>query len=90
VLFADEPTGALDTRTAADVLGLLRQSVSGGLTVVMVTHDPVAASYADRVVFLADGQVADELQRPSAEAVAERMTHLGAWAAQRRVAVGGA
>jgi putative ABC transport system ATP-binding protein len=90
VLFADEPTGALDTRTAADVLGLLRQSVSGGLTVVMVTHDPVAAAHADRVVFLADGQVADELQRPSAEAVAERMTHLGAWAAQRRVAVGGA
>jgi putative ABC transport system ATP-binding protein len=56
----------------------------------MVTHDPVAAAHADRVVFLADGQVADELQRPSAEAVAERMTHLGAWAAQRRVAVGGA
>ncbi|MDT8910610.1 ABC transporter ATP-binding protein [Amycolatopsis sp. PS_44_ISF1] len=90
VLFADEPTGALDTRTAADVLGLLRQSVSDGLTVVMVTHDPVAAAHADRVVFLADGQVADELARPSAEAVAERMTHLGAWAGRRRAVVGGA
>jgi putative ABC transport system ATP-binding protein len=81
VLFADEPTGALDTRTAADVLGLLRGSVDGaGQTVVMVTHDPVAASYADRVVFLADGRLVGELLAPTAEAVAERMTHLGAWA----------
>jgi len=80
VLFADEPTGALDTGTAADVLGLLRESVrSGGQTVIMVTHDPVAASYADRVVFLADGRIADELDRPRPEVVAERMTHLGAW-----------
>ncbi|ATY15586.1 ABC transporter ATP-binding protein [Amycolatopsis sp. AA4] len=87
VLFADEPTGALDTRTAAEILGLLSESVRGGLTVVMVTHDPVAASYADRVVFLADGRVAGELHRPTATAVAERMTHLGAWA--DRMPVGG-
>jgi putative ABC transport system ATP-binding protein len=81
VMFADEPTGALDTRTAREVLGLLRASVdTAGQTVVMVTHDPVAASYADRVVFLADGRLVGELLNPTAEAVAERMTHLGAWA----------
>ncbi|WP_171168269.1 ABC transporter ATP-binding protein [Streptomyces sp. I05A-00742] len=80
VVFADEPTGALDTRTAAAVLALLRESVNTvGQTLVMVTHDPVAASYADRVVFLADGRFVGELQRPTAEAVAARMTRLGAW-----------
>jgi putative ABC transport system ATP-binding protein len=89
VVFADEPTGALDTRTAAQVLGLLRES-AGQQTVVMVTHDPVAASYADRVVFLADGQFVGELPAPTADAVAERMTHLGAWADRARSAVGGA
>ncbi|HEV2782405.1 MAG TPA: ABC transporter ATP-binding protein [Actinophytocola sp.] len=81
VIFADEPTGALDTRTARDVLDLLRSAVRvHGQTVVMVTHDPVAASYADRVVFLADGQLVGELRNPAPDAVAERMTHLGAWA----------
>jgi putative ABC transport system ATP-binding protein len=81
VIFADEPTGALDSRTARGVLDLLRAAVWGhGQTVVMVTHDPVAAAYADLVVFLADGQVAGELLAPTADAVAERMTHLGAWA----------
>ena len=81
VIFADEPTGALDTRTARDVLDLLRGSVrTHGQTIVMVTHDPMAASYADRVVFLADGQLVGELYQPTADAVAERMTHLGAWA----------
>ncbi|MFJ7150331.1 ABC transporter ATP-binding protein [Streptomyces sp. NPDC100445] len=80
VVFADEPTGALDTRTAASVLGLLRESVdTAGQTLVMVTHDPVAASHADRVVFLADGAFAGELHRPTADAVAARMTRLGAW-----------
>lgn len=80
VIFADEPTGALDTRTALEILRLLRQAVrTSGQTVVMVTHDPVAASHADRVVFLADGQVAGELAAPTADDVAERMTHLGAW-----------
>jgi len=80
VMFADEPTGALDTRTGKQVLGLLRAVVSRfGQPVLMVTHDPVAASYADRVVFLADGRLADELYQPSPEVVAERMTHLGEW-----------
>ncbi|WP_158895869.1 ABC transporter ATP-binding protein [Amycolatopsis anabasis] len=81
VIFADEPTGALDTRAAREVLGLLREAKSrAGQTIVMVTHDPVAASYADRVLFLADGQVVGELLEPSADEVAQRMTHLGAWA----------
>jgi putative ABC transport system ATP-binding protein len=80
VIFADEPTGALDTGTAREVLGLLRASVqAAGQTVVMVTHDPVAASYADRVVFLADGRLVGQLARPTADAVAERMIRLGAW-----------
>jgi putative ABC transport system ATP-binding protein len=78
VLFADEPTGALDTTTSREVLVLLREVVdTTGQTIVMVTHDPVAAAHADRVVFLADGQVAGELEAPTAEAVADRMTHLG-------------
>jgi putative ABC transport system ATP-binding protein len=77
VVFADEPTGALDLRTGKDILGLLREAVDAlGQTVVMVTHDPVAASYADEVVFLADGSVVDRLHSPSADRVAERMTHL--------------
>ena len=83
VIFADEPTGALDTRTSREVLRLLRETVrQAGQTVVMVTHDPVAASYADRVLFLADGKLVGELLQPTADAVAERMTHLGAWAAE--------
>jgi len=84
VIFADEPTAALDSRTAAEVLELLRESVvAGGQTVVMVTNDPIAAAYADRVVFLVDGRIAGELYAPTAEAVAERLTHFGAWAGQR-------
>jgi putative ABC transport system ATP-binding protein len=80
-IFGDEPTGALDTQTALEILGLLRAAVNtGGQTAVIVTHDPVAASHADRVVFLADGLVVTELWRPTADQVAERMTHLGAWA----------
>ncbi|MGC4939492.1 ABC transporter ATP-binding protein [Kribbella sp. DT2] len=87
VIFADEPTGALDTQTAADVLELLREPVrSQGQTVVMVTHDPVAASYADQVVFLADGQLAGSILAPTAEQVAERLTHLGARARARSLA----
>jgi putative ABC transport system ATP-binding protein len=78
VIFADEPTGALDTKTGKDILTLLREVVDGlGQTVVMVTHDPNAASYADTVVFLADGEIVDTLDAPSSELVAERMTHLG-------------
>jgi putative ABC transport system ATP-binding protein len=80
VMFADEPTGALDTRTGRQVLTLLRNVVDHfGQTVLMVTHDPVAASFADRVVFLADGRLADSLERPNPAAVAERMTRLGEW-----------
>jgi putative ABC transport system ATP-binding protein len=83
VVFADEPTGNLDSRSGAEVLQLLRRSVSDfGQTVIMVTHDPVAAGYTDRVVFLADGKVVDEMRDPTAERVLERMAqfaqHTGA------------
>ncbi|MDG4865876.1 ATP-binding cassette domain-containing protein, partial [Streptomyces sp. T-3] len=79
VLFADEPTGALDSGTGREVLAMLRRMVDEeGQTVVMVTHDPVAASYADRAVFLVDGRVAGELAAPTAESVAARMTRLEA------------
>ncbi|MET7424860.1 ABC transporter ATP-binding protein [Dactylosporangium sp. NPDC005555] len=79
VVFADEPTGNLDSRTGADVLDVLRRSVRElGQTVVMVTHDPVAASYADRVVMLADGRIVDELRRPTPEAVLDLLKRLGA------------
>jgi len=79
VVFADEPTGALDSRSGREVLALLRATVDrGGRTLVMVTHDPSAAAWADRVVFMADGRLAGELLAPSAEAVAERLTGLGA------------
>src|ERR687892_64392 len=78
VVFADEPTGALDSRTGRSVLELLRAVVDDdGHTVVMVTHDPVAASYADRVILLADGRIAGILDAPTPDAVAERLAHLG-------------
>lgn len=78
VVLADEPTGALDSRTGRQVLELFQQLVRElGQTVLMVTHDPVAASYADSVVFLADGQIAGELRNPTAAQVSDRMTHLG-------------
>ncbi|WP_406451513.1 ABC transporter ATP-binding protein [Streptomyces sp. NBC_00876] len=78
VLFGDEPTGALDSTTGREVLTLLRTMVDDGQTVIMVTHDPVAAACADRVLFLADGRVRDELSSPSAEQVAARMTRMAA------------
>ena len=79
VVFADEPTGALDTRTGRGVLALLRGVVDeDGRTVVMVTHDPVAAAYADQVIVLADGRIAGTLEAPDADEVAERLAHLGA------------
>jgi putative ABC transport system ATP-binding protein len=79
VIFADEPTGALDTGSAREVLDSLRDVTDrDGRTVVMVTHDPVAAAVADRIVFLADGRVVDDLPTPSAATVADRMTELGA------------
>jgi putative ABC transport system ATP-binding protein len=77
VVFADEPTGALDSSTSRQVLDLLRTSVDRhGLTVVMVTHDPVAAAFADRVLLLADGRVVDEVKGATAEAVAATMARL--------------
>ncbi|MPQ97765.1 ATP-binding cassette domain-containing protein [Modestobacter sp. I12A-02628] len=79
VVFADEPTGNLDSRSGAEVLGLLRSSVrETGQTVVMVTHDPVAAAYADRVVLLADGLLAGELEDPTADSVIDALRGLGA------------
>ncbi len=78
IVFADEPTGNLDSKAGAQVLGLLRGSVREfGQTVVMVTHDPVAASYADQVVFLADGRIAGSLTGPTPESVLDAMKTLG-------------
>jgi putative ABC transport system ATP-binding protein len=77
VVFADEPTGNLDSRSSAEVLGFLRGSVHDfGQTIVMVTHDPKAASYADRVIFLADGSIVDELDKPTESSVLDRMKSL--------------
>nr|WP_260190751.1 ABC transporter ATP-binding protein [Actinophytocola gossypii] len=77
VVFADEPTGALDSRASADLLGLLRRGVDElGQTVVMVTHEPAAAAYADRVLFLADGRLVDALDAPTADRVLDRMKSL--------------
>ncbi len=79
IIFADEPTGNLDSRSGAEILSFLRNSVRElGQTVVMVTHDPVAASYADRVVFLADGRIVDELFGPTADTVLDRMRRFDA------------
>jgi putative ABC transport system ATP-binding protein len=79
IVFADEPTGALDSHSGAELLQFLRTAVDElGQTVVMVTHDPTAAGYADRVVFLADGKVVDEMYEPTAENVLDHMLYLGA------------
>jgi putative ABC transport system ATP-binding protein len=79
IIFADEPTGNLDSRSGAEVLEFLRSSVRAwGQTVVMVTHDPVAASYAERIVFLADGRVVDEMIDPTAERVIDHMKNFEA------------
>jgi putative ABC transport system ATP-binding protein len=83
IIFADEPTGNLDSASGAEVLGFLRRSVTDmHQTIVMVTHDPNAAAYADRVLFLADGRIVDEMADPTAELVLDRMkkfdvTHAG-------------
>ncbi|WP_350353362.1 ABC transporter ATP-binding protein [Microbacterium sp. A8/3-1] len=76
VVFADEPTGALDLRSAREVLVLLRELADAGQTIIMVTHDPAAAAYADEVLFLADGRVVDRLSDPTSRDVAVRMTTL--------------
>ena len=77
IIFGDEPTGNLDSRSSGEVLGILRESVNRlGQTVVIVTHDPRAASYSDRVVFLADGHIVDEMRQPTAERVLDHMKKL--------------
>jgi putative ABC transport system ATP-binding protein len=79
IVFAAEPTGALDSRSGAELLGFLRTAVKElGQTVVMVTHDAGAAAYADRVLFLADGKIVDEMREPTADSVLDYMKHLGA------------
>jgi putative ABC transport system ATP-binding protein len=78
IIFADEPTGNLDSRTGAEILSFMRQAVRElGQTIVMVTHDAVAASYADRVIFLADGRIVDELLSPTPDAVLDRIKQIG-------------
>jgi len=93
IVFADEPTGNLDSTSGAEVLSFLRRSVDDlGQTIVMVTHDPVAASYCDRVIFLADGRVVDELRHPDREKILATMSYLQdvalARAAQLELTVG--
>ena len=78
IIFADEPTGNLDSRAGAEVLTFMRRAVDEmGQTIVMVTHDPTATSYADRIVFLADGRIVDEMHQPTAGAVLERLKRFG-------------
>jgi putative ABC transport system ATP-binding protein len=79
IIFADEPTGNLDSKAGGELLAFMRRAVDAfGQTIVMVTHDPVAAAYADRIVFLADGKVVDEMLEPTAERAIDHMKHLGA------------
>ncbi|HVC04596.1 MAG TPA: ABC transporter ATP-binding protein [Candidatus Acidoferrales bacterium] len=78
IIFADEPTGNLDSRASSDLLDFLRHAVSElGQTIIMVTHDPIAAAHADRVVFLADGHVVHEMHGPTADSILGVMRHLG-------------
>jgi putative ABC transport system ATP-binding protein len=78
IVFADEPTGNLDSKSGAEILTFMRKAVDDlGQTIVMVTHDPGAAAYADRVVFLADGTIVDELLKPTADGVLDKMRRLG-------------
>ena len=78
VIFADEPTGNLDSRAGAEILSFMTRAVDDlGQTIVMVTHDPVAAAHADRVILLADGRLSGTLDAPDADEVAEQLAHLG-------------
>jgi putative ABC transport system ATP-binding protein len=78
IIFGDEPTGNLDSRTGAEILSFMRRAVDElGQTIVMVTHDPVAASYAQRVIFLADGHIVDEMNEPTPERVLDRLKSFG-------------
>jgi putative ABC transport system ATP-binding protein len=79
IIFADEPTGNLDSKAGAEILTFMRRAVDEfGQTIVMVTHDPVAAGYADRALYLADGRIVDEMEDPTAEAVLDRLKKFGA------------
>ncbi len=79
IIFADEPTGNLDSRSGSEILEFMRTAVTKfAQTIVMVTHDPLAASYADRVIFLADGRVVDDMQSPTTDSVIDRMKRFGA------------
>jgi putative ABC transport system ATP-binding protein len=84
VVFADEPTGALDSQTALEVLELVREVARGGQTIVMVTHDPVAASFADEVLFLVDGRIVDRLATPTPQSVADQLVRFGRLAGNGR------
>ena len=78
IIFADEPTGNLDSRSGSEVLRFMRKVVDElDQTIVMVTHDPVAAAIADRIVFLADGKIVDEMRSPTSEKVLDRMKQFG-------------
>ncbi len=78
IIFADEPTGNLDSRAGAEILGFMRRAVTDlGQTIVMVTHDPTAAAYSDRVIFLSDGRIVDEMREPTAERVLDRLKRFG-------------
>ncbi len=78
IIFADEPTGNLDSHASAEILNFMRKAVDDlGQTIVMVSHDPVAASFSDRIVFLADGRIVDEMLDPTAERVLDRMRRFG-------------
>jgi putative ABC transport system ATP-binding protein len=79
IVFADEPSGNLDSKAEAELLGFMREAVDRlGQTIVLVTHDPVAASYSDRIVFLDDGKIVDELASPTVDTILDKMKHLGA------------
>lgn len=78
IIFADEPSGNLDSRSGAELLGFMRRAVKEfGQTIVMVTHDPTAAAYADRILFLDDGKIVDEMREPTADRVLDRMKQMG-------------
>jgi putative ABC transport system ATP-binding protein len=78
IIFADEPTGNLDSITGAEILTFMRKAVDDlGQTIVMVTHDPVAAAYADRIIFLADGHIVNEMTEPTADRVLDLMKSIG-------------
>ncbi|MGH2814290.1 MAG: ATP-binding cassette domain-containing protein, partial [Actinomycetota bacterium] len=78
IVFADEPTGNLDSHSSAEMLGFMRRSVDEyGQTIVMVTHDPNSAAFADHVLFLADGRIVDEMANPTADKVLDLMKKLG-------------